>query len=74
MVQNSNTYDVKKTGYSDGLQLSKRLIYATAIEQLGAIFEQHGANLIEDQLFKLLIEARARSLEEAEKFGFNAMK
>ncbi len=74
MAENSNTQDVNELGYSDGLELSKRLIYTTAIEQLGVIFGQHGATLIEDQLFKLLIEARARSIEAAEKFGFDAMK
>ena len=74
MAKNSNTQDVNQLGYMDGLELSKRLIYVTAIEQLGAIFSEHGATLIEDQLFKLLIEARARSLEESEIYGFKAMK
>lgn len=74
MAENSNTQDVNQLGYADGLELSKRLIYTTAIEQLSAIFQLHGATLIEDQLFKLLIEAHARSIEDAEKFGFNAMK
>lgn len=73
MAKNSITYDVKNLGYNDGLELHKRLIYTTAIEQLSAIFEQHGTTLLEDKVFKLLIEARARSLEEAEAFGYNAM-
>ncbi|WP_308924820.1 hypothetical protein [Janthinobacterium sp. J1-1] len=74
MVKNSNIQEMNQPNYNDGLELSKRLIYLTAIERLSAIFEQHGATLIEDQLFKLLIEARARSLEAAEEFGFKAMK
>lgn len=59
---------------NDGLELSKRLIYRTAMEQLQCIFAVHGASTKEDLLIKTLAEAFAESQSKCLEYGYCGMK
>lgn len=59
---------------AQGPELSKRLIYQTAMERLRAIYEQHGVSVKEDTLIKMLAEMIAESQERSLKYGFSKSK
>lgn len=59
---------------NDGPELSKRLIYQTAMEQLQRIFEVYGVSAKEDLLIKTLAEAIAESQSKCIEYGYCVMK
>lgn len=57
-----------------GPELSKRLIYRTAMERLAAIYEEYGVSVKEDALIKMLAEMIAESHERSLEYGYSKSK